>query len=37
MIDALVQAGYNVLSTDYYNLGKWPEGVSFAQLVVDQN
>ena len=37
MIDALVQAGYNVLSTDYYNLGKWPEGASFAQLVVDQN
>jgi len=37
MVDALARAGYNVLSTDYYNLGNWPDGVSFAQLVVDQN
>lgn len=37
MIDALARAGYNVLSTDYYNLGNWPDGVSFAQLVADQN
>ena len=37
MIEALSQAGYNVLSTDYYNLGNWPGGVSFAQLVADQN
>ena len=37
MIEALAQAGYNVLSTDYYNLGNWPGGISFAQLVADQN
>ena len=37
MVAALAQAGYNILSTDYYNLGNWPDGVSFAQLVVDQN
>jgi len=37
MVNALARAGYNVLSTDYYNLGNWPDGVSFAQLVVDQN
>lgn len=37
MVNALARAGYNVLSTDYYNLGNWPGGVSFAQLVVDQN
>jgi hypothetical protein len=37
MVNALARAGYNVLSTDYYNLGNWPDGVSYAQLVVDQN
>lgn len=37
MVEALVQAGYNVLSTDFYNLGDWPDGASFAQLVVSQN
>jgi hypothetical protein len=37
MIKALAQAGYNVLSTDYFNLGNWPGGISFAQLVADQN
>ena len=37
MIKALAQAGYNVLSTDYFNLGNWHGGISFAQLVADQN
>ena len=37
MVAELSRVGYNVLSTDFYDLGKWPNGISFAQLVVDQN
>ena len=37
MIKALAGAGYNVLSTDFYELGDWPDGASFAQLVVAEN
>ena len=37
MIKALAGAGYNVLSTDFYELGDWPDGATFAQLVVAEN
>lgn len=37
MIKALAAAGYNVLSTDFYELGDWPDGATFAQLVVAEN
>ena len=37
MVSSLAAAGYNVLSTDFYELGEWPNGESFAQLVVSQN
>lgn len=30
-------AGYNVISTDFPELGDWPGGASFAPLVVEQN
>ena len=37
MVSSLAGAGYNVLSTDFYELGNWSNGASFAQLVVAQN
>ncbi len=37
MVATAADAGYNVLSTDYFELGQWPGGASFAQLVVEQN
>jgi hypothetical protein len=37
MVAAAADAGYNVISTDYPELGDWPSGKSFARLVVEQN
>ena len=37
MIAGAAAAGYNVISTDFPELGDWPGGASFARLVVEQN
>lgn len=37
MVTAAADAGYNIISTDYFELGDWPQGKTFAQLVVEQN
>lgn len=37
MIEGLVAAGYNVLSTDFYERGRWSEAVTFAQMVAERN
>lgn len=37
MIAGAAAAGYNVISTDFPELGAWPGGDSFARLVVEQN
>jgi hypothetical protein len=37
MVAAAAGAGYNFISTDHFELGEWPDGKTFAQLVVEQN
>ena len=37
MVTAAADAGYNVISTDFPELGRWPGDRSFAQLVVATN
>lgn len=36
MVESLAEAGYNVLSTDFYERGQWSQG-TFAQMVAERN